>query len=241
MPRKFKPAIGGCRLHCHQPQINDFGFYGVKGPSGEVGYGLLVGGGLSSTPHFGQPMRVFVKPEQVVEVSRAIATVFRDHGYREKRTRARLKFLVADKGWQWTRDRIEEVLGYQLEHDDTLLHPPAIHSDHLGIGSRRTATTTSACRSAGDAGPHATWRTSPISRTVMPSAKTHTHDRQAERYPPGHPRGQPRGRRKGTDQPGLAARRPLAPHEPDLLHRQRILQPRRRRDQAPRGSRAAMA
>lgn len=137
LPRKFKPAVGGCRLHCHQPQINDFGFYGVKRPSGEVGYGLLVGGGLSSTPHFGQPMRVFVKPEQVVEVSRAIATVFRDHGYREKRTRARLKFLVADKGWQWTRDRIEEVLGYQLEHDDTLLHPPAIHSDHLGIGKQK--------------------------------------------------------------------------------------------------------
>lgn len=137
LPRKFKPAIGGCRLHCHQPQINDFGFYGVKRPSGEVGYGLLVGGGLSSTPHFAQPMRVFVKPEQVVEVANAIAIVFRDHGYREKRTRARLKFLVADKGWQWTRDKIEEVLGYPLEHDDTLLHPPAIHSDHLGIGKQK--------------------------------------------------------------------------------------------------------
>ncbi len=137
LPRKFKPAIGGCRLHCHQPQINDFGFYGVKRPSGETGYGLLVGGGLSSTPHFAQPMRVFVKPGQVVDVANAIATVFRDHGYREKRTRARLKFLVADMGWQWIRNRIEEVLGYQLEHDDTLLHPPAIHSDHLGIGKQK--------------------------------------------------------------------------------------------------------
>jgi len=35
------------------------------------------------------------------------------------------------------RDQIEEVLGYQLEHDDALLHPPAIHSDHLGIGKQR--------------------------------------------------------------------------------------------------------
>ncbi len=137
LPRKFKPSIGGCRLHCHQPQINDYGFYGVKRPNGEVGYGLLVGGGLSSTPHFAQPMRVFVKPEQVVDVSRAIATVFRDHGYREKRTRARLKFLVADNGWEWMRNKIEEVLGYELEHDDTLLHPPAIHSDHLGVGKQK--------------------------------------------------------------------------------------------------------
>ena len=137
LPRKFKPAVGGCPLHCHQPQINDFGMYGVRRPNGEVGYGLLVGGGLSSTPHFGQPMRVFVKPEQVVDVARAIAVVFRDHGYREKRTRARLKFLVADQGWEWTRDRIEEALGYQLEHDDTLLHPAAVHTDHMGIGRQK--------------------------------------------------------------------------------------------------------
>lgn len=137
LPRKFKPSIGGCRLHCHQPQINDFGLYGVERADGRVGYGLLVGGGLSSTPHFGQPMRVFVRPEQVVDVARAIATVFRDHGYREKRTRARLKFLVADKGWQWTRDRIEEALGYPLEHDDSLQHPPAVHSDHMGIGRQK--------------------------------------------------------------------------------------------------------
>jgi sulfite reductase beta subunit-like hemoprotein len=137
LPRKFKSAIGGCNLHCHQPQINDIGLYGVKRPSGDTGYGLVVGGGLSSTPHYAQPLRVFVKPDQVVDVCDAIATVFRDDGYREKRTRARLKFLVADKGWEWMRDRVEQVLGYQLEHDDTLRHPPAIHSDHLGIGRQK--------------------------------------------------------------------------------------------------------
>ncbi len=137
LPRKFKTAIGGCKSHCHQPQINDVGLYGTQSASGEVGYGLLVGGGLSSTPHYAQPLRVFVKPEQVVDVCHAIAAVFRDHGYREKRTRARLKFLVADKGWQWMRDQIEEALGYQLEHDDNLLHPPAVHSDHLGIGKQK--------------------------------------------------------------------------------------------------------
>lgn len=137
LPRKFKPSIGGCKLHCHQPQINDFGLYGVKRANDEVGYGLLVGGGLSSTPHYGQSMRVFVKPEQIIDVSRAIATLFRDYGYREKRTRARLKFLVADNGWEWTRDKIEEILGYKLEHDDTLQHPPAIHTDHMGIGEQK--------------------------------------------------------------------------------------------------------
>lgn len=137
LPRKFKTSIGGCDIHCQQPQINDIGMFGVKRDNGEVGYGLLVGGGLSRVPHFGTPMRVFVKPEQVEDVCRAIAILFREYGYREKRTRARLKFLVADKGWQWTRDKIEEILGYGLEHDDSIMHPPAVHADHVGIGEQK--------------------------------------------------------------------------------------------------------
>jgi sulfite reductase beta subunit-like hemoprotein len=142
LPRKFKPSIGGCPLHCHQPQINDFGFYAVRRPpangrGAEVGFGLLVGGGLSDSPHFAQPMRVFVRPEQVLEVARAIAHLFRDQGYREKRGRARLKFLVADKGWEWTRQEIERNLGYALERDESLLQPPAVHSDHIGVGKQK--------------------------------------------------------------------------------------------------------
>jgi sulfite reductase beta subunit-like hemoprotein len=137
LPRKFKPSVGGCHVHCQQPQINDYGLFGVRRANGEVGYGLLVGGGLSDTPHFGQPMRVFIKPEQVVDVSRAVASLFRDHGYREKRGRARLKFLVADKGWEWTRDTIEGYLGYKLERDDSILHPAACNGDHMGIGEQK--------------------------------------------------------------------------------------------------------
>jgi sulfite reductase beta subunit-like hemoprotein len=137
LPRKFKSAIGACHLHCHQPQFNDYGFYGVRRHDGSVGFGLLVGGGLSDTPYFAQPLRVFVRPEQVLDVARAILCLFRDHGYREKRGRARLKFLVADKGWEWTRDTIEHYLGYKLERDETLLQPPAKHSDHMGVGRQK--------------------------------------------------------------------------------------------------------
>ena len=137
LPRKFKPAIGGCGIHCHNPQMNDFGFFGVKRANGEAGYGLLVGGGLSDTPFFGKPMHVFVKPDQVVAVCRAIAIVFRDQGYREKRTRARLKFLVEDKGWEWTRNAIETVLGYKLEHDDSIGQPQHCGRDHTGVGEQK--------------------------------------------------------------------------------------------------------
>ncbi len=143
LPRKFKSAIAGCHLHCHQPQINDIGLFGVRriNPSTgheESGYGLTVGGGLSSQPYIGQGLRVFIRPQQVAAVSRGIAHIFRDHGYREKRTRARMKYLVADWGWEKFRDYLEADIGFKLEHDDNIVAPEyAPHTDHLGSGLQK--------------------------------------------------------------------------------------------------------
>ncbi len=143
LPRKFKSAIAGCHLHCHQPQINDIGLFGVRriNPSTgheESGYGLTVGGGLSSQPYIGQGLRVFIRPEQVAAVSRGIAHIFRDHGYREKRTRARMKYLVSDWGWEKFRDYLEADIGFKLEHDDNIVAPEyAPHTDHLGSGLQK--------------------------------------------------------------------------------------------------------
>ncbi|NNM84613.1 MAG: nitrite/sulfite reductase [Phycisphaerales bacterium] len=142
-PRKFKSAIAGCHLHCHQPQINDIGVFGVvrKNPvtgAEQRGYGITVGGGLSSQPYIGQGLRVFVHEEQLPAVARGIAHIFRDYGYREKRTRARLKYLVADWGWQKFRDYLEAAIGFKLEHDENIACPEyAPHTDHLGIGPQK--------------------------------------------------------------------------------------------------------
>lgn len=143
LPRKFKSSIGGCHLHCHQPQINDIGVFGVvrKHPetgAEERGYGVMVGGGLSTTPHMAQGLRVFVTEEQLPAVCKGIAKIFRDHGYREKRTRARLKFLVADWGWEKFRDELEKMLGFTLQHDASIVGPlVAPHTDHMGIGPQK--------------------------------------------------------------------------------------------------------
>ncbi len=142
-PRKFKTALAGCHLHCHQPQINDIGMFGVKRISPhtgheEAGYGVTVGGGLSSQPYIGQGLRVFITPEQVPAVCRGIAHIFRDHGYREKRTRARMKYLVSDWGWEKFRDYLEADIGFKLEHDDNIAAPEfAPHTDHLGSGPQK--------------------------------------------------------------------------------------------------------
>jgi sulfite reductase beta subunit-like hemoprotein len=146
LPRKFKTTISGCPLHCNQPQINDIGGFGVRRKRSGVeqrGLGILVGGGLSSTPHFGQGLRVFVPEakmaEQIPAIWRGVCEIFRDADeLRYKRIRARLKFLVADRGWQWMRDELERRIGFQLEHDDEIIAPPgALHTDHMGIGEQK--------------------------------------------------------------------------------------------------------
>ena len=66
--------------------------------------------------------------------------MFRDHGYREKRTRARMKFLVADLGWEKFRGLLEEKLGFTLERDETITGPKhAPHTDHMGTGPQKQA------------------------------------------------------------------------------------------------------
>lgn len=146
LPRKFKTNIAACPLHCHQPQINDVGVFGVirnRNGREERGLGVMVGGGLSSTPHFAQGLRVFIPEakaqQQIPDVFRYAAHIFRDADeLRYKRTRARLKFLVADKGWQWFRDDLERRMGYALEHDDEIVNPRgALHTDHMGIGEQK--------------------------------------------------------------------------------------------------------
>ncbi len=143
LPRKFKPSLAACPLHCHQPQINDLGVFGVVRQSerGERrGLGVAVGGGLSSTPHYAQGLRVFVPEskidEQVPAIFRGVAELFRDADeLRYKRGKARLKFLVADKGWEWFRDELERRIGRALEHDDSVINPRgALHTDHMGVG-----------------------------------------------------------------------------------------------------------
>lgn len=143
LPRKFKQTLAACPLHCHQPQINDVAAFGVIHPrDGRRGLGVMVGGGLSSTPYYAQGLRVFVPEEnvqqQVPEIFRHVAAIFRDADeLRYKRKRARLKFLVQDKGWEWFRDELERRLGYALEHDDAIVNPRgALHTDHMGTGAQ---------------------------------------------------------------------------------------------------------
>ncbi len=141
LPRKYKITIGGCKHQCHQPQINDVGITAVrrlKRGAWETGFHISVGGGLSTQPHLASQLDIFVLPEKLPEVCRAITEIFRDDGYRARRNHARLKFLVAD----WGPAKFREVLIGRLGWSPERAIPAApvaqnAHSDHIGLHSQR--------------------------------------------------------------------------------------------------------
>ena len=133
LPRKYKIGISGCHIHCHQPDINCLGFFGLVNAGGEAGYGVKVGGGLSSSPHLAQTLPVWISPEEAWPVAKAISEVYRDEGYRAKRNRARFKFLVADWGAERILAASEARLGYQLQRHNEFVFPRDQETDHMGI------------------------------------------------------------------------------------------------------------
>ncbi|MGH3302718.1 MAG: nitrite/sulfite reductase, partial [Streptosporangiaceae bacterium] len=139
LPRKYKTAIAGCALQCTAHEINDVSFVGVTGPDGQPGFDLWVGGGLSTNPMLAQRLGAFVPPARVPEVWAGVTSLFRDYGYRRLRSRARLKFLVAD----WGTERFREVLEREYLGGNGLAGgppPPAPapgSRDHVGVHRQR--------------------------------------------------------------------------------------------------------
>ncbi len=99
----------------------------------EAGFGVKIGGGLSSAPHLAQTLPVFLKPEQVLPLAHYASVLYRDHGYREKRNRARLKFLIADLGAEQALAKIEELGNLKFERHTEFNFPVDPETDHLGI------------------------------------------------------------------------------------------------------------
>ena len=88
---------------------------GVNHPELGPGYDLWVGGALSVAPRLGERLGAFVSRENVVPVWAGVCGIFRDYGYRKQRTKARLKFLLAEWGPEKFRQVLQdEYLGFEL-------------------------------------------------------------------------------------------------------------------------------
>ncbi|WP_449385138.1 nitrite/sulfite reductase [Cellulomonas soli] len=134
LPRKFKTAISGSPHQDVAHEINDVSFVGVVHPELGPGFDVWVGGALSTNPRLAVRLGAFATLEQVPEVWKGVVGIFRDYGYRRLRTRARLKFLVADWGAQVFRDVLEqEYLGFALADGPAPPPPPLGRRDLVGV------------------------------------------------------------------------------------------------------------
>lgn len=149
LPRKFKIGVALSTDNCTFPHTNDVGLIAVvnpAAPTGIDGFNVLVGGGLGSTPlkpsthpALGQPLGM-VAEEHVLSVVQAIVEVQRDHGNRENRKEARLKYLVERWGIERFRDAVYERLiqqGIGIELASPRSIPHYLVATHLGLHAQR--------------------------------------------------------------------------------------------------------
>ncbi|GAA2547205.1 nitrite/sulfite reductase [Winogradskya consettensis] len=131
LPRKFKTSISW--LADTPYQVQDIAFLGVDHPEYGPGFDLWVGGGLSTNPRLAERVGVWVPLNEIPDVWEAVVGVYRDYGYRRLRTRARLKFLIADWGIAKFREVLEkEYLGRTLL-DGPSAELPEKPIDHIGV------------------------------------------------------------------------------------------------------------
>lgn len=121
LPRKFKMGIALPEDNCIDIYTQDLGLLAVVRDGEIIGYNVLVGGGMGTTPAkkvtypaLGKRM-AFVTPDQVVGVCQAVLKVQRDNGNRSDRKTARMKYLVDRWGIEKFRKEVETYFGSVLQ------------------------------------------------------------------------------------------------------------------------------
>ncbi len=107
LPRKFKVAFSGCPEDCIATAINDVGLRAVV-RDGVNGFSMTVAGGLGPLPVEAKLLHEFFPAEEVVRRVEAVIRVFNVHGNRKDKNKARLKFVMRARGFEWLRDTVEE-------------------------------------------------------------------------------------------------------------------------------------
>jgi sulfite reductase beta subunit-like hemoprotein len=108
LPRKFKIAFDGCDTDCIAGAINDVGLRAAM-RDGQRGFRMLIAGGLGPLPTEAQLLDEFVPEDRLVSRIEAVLRVFNKYGNRENRNKARLKFVMRERGFEWLRDQVDKA------------------------------------------------------------------------------------------------------------------------------------
>ena len=121
LPRKFKIAISGATEDRAATAWHDVGLHVVRNVEGEIGFRVLVGGGMGRTPITGTVVREFLPWNQIINYLEAVVRVYNRWGRRDNIYKARIKILVKAEGQRY----IDEV---EQEYADIMAHDGAAHT-----------------------------------------------------------------------------------------------------------------
>ena len=107
LPRKFKIAVNGAAADRAATFTHDIGLHALRNDAGEVGFRVIVGGGLGRTPILGQVIREFLPWPHLLTYLEAILRVYNRYGRRDNIHKARIKILVKERGVDRFRDEVE--------------------------------------------------------------------------------------------------------------------------------------
>jgi len=136
LPRKFKFSITGATQDRAAIEVNDVGLQAVKNGQGEIGFRVLVGGGLGRTPIIGTEISAFVPWQHIITYVESIVRVFNEFGRRDNLYKARIKILVKAIGieefrrqveadWKFTKDGPCTVTQAELDRISASFNAPA--------------------------------------------------------------------------------------------------------------------
>jgi len=136
LPRKFKIAVNAAAEDRAAVQVHDIGLNLIKNDAGELGFQVLVGGGLGRTPIIGSVIREFLPWQHLLSYTEAIMRVYNQYGRRDNKYKARIKILVKALGveefarqveaeWLDLKDSPSTITTEELARVTSYFTPPA--------------------------------------------------------------------------------------------------------------------
>jgi sulfite reductase (NADPH) hemoprotein beta-component len=127
LPRKFKIAITGSPNDRAAVRVHDIGLRLWRNEAGEVGFEVIVGGGLGRTPMIGKTLREFLPKDELLAYLEATLRVYNRYGRRDNLYKARIKILVHEVGAEKMREEVEAEYA-EIKDGALRLSPETIES-----------------------------------------------------------------------------------------------------------------
>jgi sulfite reductase (NADPH) hemoprotein beta-component len=151
LPRKFKIAVTGTTVDRAASQVHDIGLHLKRNEAGELGFEVLVGGGLGRTPIIGHVVRDFLPQEDLLSYLDVILRIYNELGRRDNLNKARIKILVKNLGpaeftrrveeeWAQLRDQGLKLDPSEIERMRTFFAPPPYEANQdIDVTAERDA------------------------------------------------------------------------------------------------------